>query len=84
MKRSRNDDFFNYLINGMDSKLQAQLRFLYERDRILSEYQDRQEREQFKEEVAEYVISRIKATVDVSEIIQKIDELNKAIENLGG
>ena len=84
MKRSRNDDFFNYLINGMDSKLQAQLRFLYERDRILSEYQDRQEREQFKEEVAEYVISRIKATVDVSEIIQKIDELNKTIENLGG
>lgn len=84
MKRSRNDDFFNYLINGMDSKLQAQLRFLYERDRILSEHQDRQEREQFKEEVAEYVISRIKATVDVSEIIQKIDELNKAIENLGG
>ena len=68
----------------MDSKLQAQLRFLYERDRILSEYQDRQEREQFKEEVAEYVISRIKATVDVSEIIQKIDELNKTIENLGG
>ena len=84
MKRSRNDDFFNYLINGMDSKLQAQLRFLYERDRILSEYQDRQEREQFKEEVAEYVISRIKATVDVSEIIQKIDELNETIENLGG
>ena len=43
----------------------------------------RREKEQFKQEVAEYVISHIKATVDISEVLLEIDKLKKALESLG-
>ena len=44
---------------------------------------NRQDRNQLKEEILNELISRIHATVDVTEIVQQIDELNKAIERLG-
>ncbi len=43
----------------------------------------RQEMEQLKREVAEYVIDHIKATVDISEVLMEIEELRRAIESLG-
>ena len=56
---------------------------MYTHSRIIDEENIRREKEQFKQEVAEYVISHIKATVDISEVLMEIEELRKAIESLG-
>lgn len=56
---------------------------MYAQSRIIDEENRRREKEQFKQEVAEYVISHIKATVDISEVLLEIEELRKAIESLG-
>ena len=56
---------------------------MYANSRIIDEENRRREKEQFKQEVAEYVISHIKATVDISDVLLEIDELRKAIESLG-
>lgn len=56
---------------------------MYANSRIIDEENRRREKEQFKQEVAEYVISHIKATVDISEVLLEIDKLKKAIESLG-
>ena len=56
---------------------------MYQHSRMIDEANLRREKEQFKQEVAEYVISHIKATVDISEVLLEIEELRKAIESLG-
>ena len=56
---------------------------MYTQSRIIDEENIRREKEQFKQEVAEYVISHIKATVDISEVLLEIDKLKKALESLG-
>ena len=44
---------------------------------------DKEEREALVNEITVKVISNIKATVDISDILLEIDELRKAIESLG-
>ena len=56
---------------------------MYAQSRIIDEENRRREKEQLKQEVAEYVISHIKATVDISDVLMEIEELRKAIESLG-
>ena len=56
---------------------------MYAQSRIIDEENRRREKEQLKQEVAEYVISHIKATVDISEVLLEIDKLKKALESLG-
>ena len=56
------------------------LRYQYQKDMMLQAYRDRKEREALKEEIAADVLSRISATVDVSEIIQQIEDLRKEME----
>lgn len=56
---------------------------MYANSRIIDEENRRREKEQLKQEIAEYVISHIKATVDISDVLLEIDELRKAIESLG-
>ena len=56
---------------------------MYQHSRMIDEVNLQKEKEQFKQEVAEYVISHIKATVDISEVLMEIEELRKAIESLG-
>ena len=70
MKTNKNDDFFNYFIRGMDRKAQAQLNLMYTHYRLI-------------EEIIQEVLSRISATVDVTEIFDAIDGLNEKIESLG-
>lgn len=84
MKNRRNDDFFRYLISGMDSKMQGQLNYMYTHAHMLDEYFHRQEMEQMKKEIADDVISRISATVDVTEVIQEIDGLRRELDKLYG
>lgn len=56
---------------------------MYNNSRNIDEAIRRQEIEQMKHEIAEYVISHIKATVDISEVLMEIDQLRKAIDSLG-
>ena len=80
---NKQDSMFEYFIKGLDQAAQATLRLMYAQSRIIDEENRRREKEQFKQEVAEYVISHIKATVDISEVLLEIEELRKAIESLG-
>lgn len=63
--------------------MQATLSIMYARAKILDREYHRQEMEQMKKEIADDVLSRITATVDVSEIIMQIGELKRAIDSLG-
>lgn len=59
------------------------LSYLFQKEQAKQSILNRYERDQLKEEIMNDIISRIHATVDVSEIIQEIDELRYAIERLG-
>ena len=56
---------------------------MYNNSCMFDEAERRREKEELKKEVAQYVIDHIKATVDISEVLQEIEELRKAIESLG-
>ena len=83
MYNKQKDFMFESIISGLDQATQTALRIIYAKNRILERENYLKEKEQLKQEVAEYVISHIKATVDISEILMEIEELRKAIENLG-
>ena len=50
---------------------------------MIDEENHRREMEQMKEKIVQEVLSRISATVDVTEIFDAIDGLNEKIESLG-
>lgn len=74
---------FSYLISGFEKSMQATLNMMYARSNMIDEENHRREMEQMKKEIADDVISRISATVDVSEIFDAIDGLNDKINSLG-
>ena len=84
MRSRHDDDFIRYLISGMDSKMQAQLSYMYSRGCMTDEYNQRQEMEQMKKEIADDVLSRISATVDVTEVVQEIEGLRRELDKLYG
>ncbi len=83
MSNRREKDLFNYLISGMEDGMQAQLRYMYSRNSMLNEYERRQEIERMKKEITEDVLSRISIMFETGEALNKINALNKAIEQLG-
>jgi len=56
---------------------------MYARSCAYDELNRKREMEQMKKEIADDVLSRISATVDVSEIIDQIEELRRLIDDLG-
>ena len=62
---------------------QATLRLMYLNSCQIDEANHRREMEQMKEEIVQEVLTRISATVDVTEIFDAIDGLNEKIESLG-
>lgn len=74
---------FSYLISGFEKSMQSTLNMMYARSNMIDEENNRREMEQMKKEIADDVISRISATVDVSEIFDAIDGLNDKINSLG-
>ena len=74
---------FSYLISGFEKSMQATLNMMYAHSNMIDELNHRLEVEQMKKEIADDVISRISATVDVSEIFEAIDGLNDKINSLG-
>ena len=79
----RDEDLFRYFINGMDSKMQAELSYMYAHNKLAAQAEHRREMEQMKCEIEADIISRLSATVDVQEILDQIEELRRAIEDLG-
>ena len=77
------DILFDHFIKGMEQEMQATLRMMYLNSCQIDEANHRREMEQMKEEIVQEVLSRISATVDVTEIFDAIDGLNEKIESLG-
>lgn len=81
---NRQKDFlFEAIIGGMDEAMQATLRQMYNQTRINDMLIRQQEMEQIKREVAEYVMSHMTATLDVSDIVDEIEDLRRSIDSLG-
>ena len=83
MNNSYDMQIFNHLIAGLDKSLQASLRLMYTRSCMLEEANHKREMEKMKKEIADYVISHISATADISEVVEAIDELRNLIDGLG-
>ena len=83
MRNTQKDWMFQSLISGMDKSMQATLNMMYHNSMMIDEMNHRREMEQMKEEIVQEVLSRISATVDVTEIFDAIDGLNDKIESLG-
>ena len=83
MRNTQKDWMFQSLISGMDKSMQATLNMMYHNSMMIDEMNHRREMEQMKEEIIQEVMSRISATVDVTEIFDAIDGLNEKIESLG-
>lgn len=83
MRNIQKDCVFDYFIQGMDEKMQTTLNMMYHNSMMIDEMNHRREMEQMKEEIVQEVLSRISATVDVTEIFDAIDGLNEKIESLG-
>lgn len=83
MRNTQKDWMFQSLISGMDKSMQATLNMMYHNSMMIDEMNHRREMEQMKEEIIQDVLSRISATVDVTEIFDAIDGLNDKIESLG-
>ncbi len=58
----------------------ATLNWYYQKQMMLDSLLEKHEREQLVNDVAHEVLSRLSATVDVSDVIDDIDELRKALE----
>lgn len=78
------NDFFNHFMNGMESELQAQMRLYFTRQMMLDEYNRKREREQLKKEIISEILSQISVSVDITEAVCNIkelqDEINKIIK----
>lgn len=83
MQNTQKDILFSHIINGMEKEMQATLKMMFYDSERIDEANRRREMEQMKEEIVQEVLSRISATVDVTEIFDAIDGLNEKIESLG-
>ena len=83
LSNKRKEDFFNHFLQGMDTKLQAQLAFEFQRMLMLERYEHEREMKKLKEEIVQEVLARISVSIDVSDVIEEIEELRRAIDSLG-
>lgn len=58
----------------------ATLNWYYQKQMMLDSLLEKHEREQLVNDVAHEVLSHLSATVDVSDIVDDIDELRRALE----
>ena len=77
------NNMFNTLLRAIEKTGDTMLAYQFQKDMMLDEIRQRAEREKMIDEIAQRVLSRISATVDVSEIFKSIDELNDKINRLG-
>ena len=58
----------------------ATLNWYYQKQMMLDSLLEKHEREQLVNDVAHEVLSHLSATVDVSDIVDDVDELRRALE----
>lgn len=84
MSNKYNDDnFFRYFISGMDSKMQADLSYRFAHNKLLAKEEHRREMEQMKKEIVADILANLSLTVDITDVLRQIEELRRAIEDLG-
>ena len=76
-------NMFRLLISGLDKATQQTLSIMYAREKALEFANQQREREKLVKDVADEVLSRISATVDVTDILDEIEEIQKALDKLG-
>lgn len=74
---------FERYLEAAQNTTDVALRLYYQETMIKQALWEKQERKQLVKEIANEVLSNISATVDASEIFDKIDGLNEKIESLG-
>lgn len=81
---ARNDYFFiREIARILSNTGHETLSFLFQREQAKQSILSRYERAQLKDEIINDIMLRIHATVDVTEIVQEIDELRNSIERSG-
>ena len=80
---TQRDAFFNYFIGGMEKEMQATLHLMFTKMCLQEDIEKRREREQLKREIKAELLADIKFTADISDVVQEIEELKKAIDSLG-
>ena len=74
---------FERSIEAVQKTGDAILAWQYQQRMMKQSLLSKEEREGLVNEITGKVISNIKATVDISEVLMEIDELRNAIEDLG-
>ena len=80
---TNNKGVFERSIEAMQKTGDAILAWQYQKRMMKQSLLSKEEREGLVNEITSKVISNIKATVDISEVLMEIDELRNAIEDLG-
>ena len=75
-----NNSIIRTLIQDLQNRKEYNLAFQLQRDLMVDELNNRQEREQLKKEIADEVMSKIK--IYISSDTTAIDEMSKAIKKL--
>ena len=78
-----NNNFINEFARFLSKTGSETLAVLFQHEMQTQAFYDRQAREQLKQEIIDEIISRFHATVDVTDIVQEIDDLRNSIERLG-
>lgn len=79
----RYKSLFERYLEAAQNTTDVALRLYYQEAMIKQALWEKQERKQLVKDVANEVLSNISATVDASEIFDKIDGLNEKLESLG-
>ena len=82
MANQKRNDWFSELVKGFNQKSQELLRLEAVHRQMIERFNQSKEREKLKQEIKAELIRDIEITVDAEEVIQKIEKLEKAIDEL--
>lgn len=74
---------FERYLEAMTKTGDAVLAWYFQKEMFKQTLMNQEERKALVQDVATEVVSNLSATVDISEALMEIDELRKAIDNLG-
>ena len=77
-----NKSSFDRFMDAMQKTGDITLRYYYQKQMIKDALLSAEERKKLIDEVADQVISRISLTVDVTDIINSIEEIRKKLDEL--
>lgn len=81
--RQQNNDMFSILLNAFVKSGDAALALQFQHAMFKELWLKSQERDKLVEDTADRVISKLSISIDATDIIDKIEELDKEINKLG-